>query len=291
MGLISGSLYIKMKGDEGMRDWFTVPEGETDEAHFTPEEFLAVRLQRLNLTPAQAAVPPTVLLTFQQEIAEQFVHETHARPAGNGFSFETSVPMWRGTLGGAPVLIAKMPIGAAAATVAFELLISCGARTFVMAGNAGSLTPDAPIGGIVVPTGALREEGVSYHYLPPDAEPTPDAELTDALIAATEMRGRTARTGRVWTTDAIFREMGWKVRQYGASGILAVEMELAALLAVSQVRGVRFGAALVISDELYHPWRPGWHADDYVAGRTLVANIALDVAAAANDDGGRRTKD
>ena len=278
-----------------MRDWFTVPEGETDEVHFTPEEFLAVRLQRLNLTLAQAAVPPTVLLTFQQEIAEQFVHETHARPAGNGFSFETSAPMWRGTLGGAPVLIAKLPIGAAAATVAFELLIHCGARTFVMAGNAGSLTPDAPIGGIIVPTGALREEGVSHHYLPPDAEPTPDAELTDALVAATEMRGRTARTGRVWTTDAIFREMGWKVRQYRAAGILAVEMELAALLALAQVRGVRLAAVLAISDELFHPWTPGWHVEEFLTGSRAAANIALDVAAAVNaslrTNEGLRTED
>lgn len=265
-----------------MRDWFTVPEGETDEVHLTPEAFLAVRLQRLNLTRAQAAAPPTVLLTFQSDIAEQFVHETHARPAGQGFSFETSVPMWRGTLGAAPVMIAKLPIGAAAATITVELLITCGARTFVMAGNAGSLTPDAPVGAIIVPTGALQEEGVSYHYLPPDAEPTPDAELVEGLVAATEMRGRTPLIGRVWTTDAIFREMGWKVRRYGAAGILAVEMELAALMAVARARGARLGAVLAVSDELFHPWMPGWHAEEYATGRTLAANIALDVAAAVN---------
>ena len=265
-----------------MPDWFTVPEGETDEEHLTPETFLAMRLQRLNLTYAQVAVPPTVLLTFQTEIAEQFVHETHARLVGQGFSFETSTPMWRGTLGTAPVMVAKLPIGAAAATIAVELLIACGARTFVMAGNAGSLTPNASIGAIIVPTGARREEGVSYHYLPPDAESMPDSELVAGLIAATEMRGRTPLTGRVWTTDAIFREMGWKVRKYGAAGILAVEMELAALFAVAQARGVRFGAVLAVSDELFRPWQPGWHADDYATGRTLAANVALDVAAAVN---------
>ena len=66
----------------------------------------------------------------------------------------------------------------------------------------------------------------------------PDAELTAALVMAAEARSIAPGVGRVWTTDAIFREMGWKVRQYGAAGILAVEMELAALLAVAQVRGV-----------------------------------------------------
>src|SRR4051794_19982107 len=184
-----------------MRDWFTVPEGETDEVHLTPEAFLAVRLQRLNLTPAQAAVPPTALLTFQSDIAEQFVHETHARPAGHGFSFETSAPMWRGTLGTTPVTVVKLPIGAPAATITVELLIAFGARAVVMAGKAGSPTPAAPIGSIIVPTGALREEGVSYHYLPPAEEPAPDAELEEGLIGATEMRGRSPLAGRVWTTD------------------------------------------------------------------------------------------
>ena len=56
--------------------------------------------------------------------------------------------------------------------------------------------------------------------------------------------------------------MGWKVRHYGAAGILAVEMELAALLAVAQVRGVRLAAVLAISDELFHPWTPGWHVEN-----------------------------
>jgi uridine phosphorylase len=265
-----------------MRDWFTTPEGETDEAHLTPGAFLSYRLQRLSKTADQNIVHPTVLLTFQTHIADHLVHETHARPAGEGFSTQAVAPFWNGTLGGAPISIQRLPIGAPMAASGFELLIEAGARTFIVAGIAGSLTRNVPIGGIVIPTGALREEGTSYHYLPPDVEPLPDAEMTDALIMAAEARGITPGVGRVWTTDAIFREMGWKVRQYGAAGILAVEMELAALLAVAQARGAQFGAVLAVSDELFHPWQPGWHADDYVTGRTLAANVALDVAAAVN---------
>lgn len=265
-----------------MRDWFTVPEGETDEAHLTPGAFLTYRLQRLGRTAEQNIVHPTVLLTFQTHIADQLVHETHARLAGEGFSTQTSAPMWNGTLGGAPVSIQRLPVGAPMAITAFELLIEAGARTFIVAGIAGSLTPDAPIGGIVIPTGALREEGTSYHYLPPNVDPTTDAKLTAALVMAAEARGIMPGVGRVWTTDAIFREMGWKVRQYGAAGILAVEMELAALLAVAQVRSVRLAAVFAISDELFHPWTPGWHIEEFLAGSRTAANIALDVAAAVN---------
>ncbi len=265
-----------------MRDWFTTPEGETNEAHLTPGAFLAYRLQRLGKTTETNIVHPTVLLTFQTHIADQLVHETHARPAGDGFSTQTVAPFWNGTLGGAPISIQQLPIGAPMAVSTMELLIEAGARTFIVAGIAGSLTPDVPIGGIVIPTGALREEGTSYHYLPPGVESVPDAELTAALVMAAEARGIAPGVGRVWTTDAIFREMGWKVRQYGAAGILAVEMELSALLAVAQVRGVRLAAVLAISDELFRPWTPGWHVEEFLVGSRAAANIALDVAAAVN---------
>ena len=265
-----------------MRDWFTVPAGETDEAHLTPGAFLTYRLQRMGRTAAQHIVHPTVLLTFQTHIADHLVHETHARPVGEVFSTQAVAPFWNGTLGGATISIQRLPIGAPMAASGCELLIEAGARTLIVAGIAGSLTPDVPIGGIVIPTGALREEGTSYHYLPPDVQPTTDEELTEAFVMAAEARGIAPGVGRVWTTDAIFREMGWKVRQYGAAGILAVEMELAALLAVAQVRGVRLAAVFAVSDELFHPWTPGWHVEEFLTGSRAAASIALDVAAAVN---------
>lgn len=278
-----------------MRDWFSAPEEETGEAHLTPGTFLAYRLHRLGKTMEQNVVHPTVLLTFQTHIADQLVHETHARLVGEGFSTEAVAPFWNGTLGGAPISIQRLPIGAPMAVSACELLIEAGARNLIVAGIAGSLTPDVPIGGIVIPTGALREEGTSYHYLPPEADPLPAADLTEALVAAAAARGITPGLGRVWTTDAIFREMGWKVRQYRAAGILAVEMELAALLALAQVRGVRLAAVLAISDELFHPWTPGWHVEEFLTGSRAAANIALDVAAAVNaslrTNEGLRTED
>ncbi len=266
-----------------MRDWFTVPDGETDDAHITPERFLAYRAGRLAAEGAEPqVVHPTVLLTFQAAIAEQFVQETHALAVGNGFSTESVSPLYRGTLGGLPVSIQKLPIGAPAAAIAFELLIASGGQTFLLAGTAGSLTTELPIGGVLLPMGARREEGTSHHYLPPEADPLPDAALLDLLRAAAARRDvhPALVEGRVWTTDAVYREMGWKVRRYPHEGILAVDMELGALLAIAQVRGVRLAAALVVSDELYRPWNPGFHSEEFAAGRRLAANLALDAAAA-----------
>lgn len=259
-----------------MRDWITTPDGETDEAHITPERFLAYRLERLGIAPETHRIHPAVVLTFQKQIEDVLVRETGAVLMGNGFSTQTDAPFYAGTLDGVPMHIQRLPVGAPMAVVALEMLIASGATTFVLAGIAGSLSPDAPIGGIVIPTGAVREEGTSYHYLPPDSDPMPDAPLVAALQRAAVRREIVAHAGRVWTTDAIYREMGWKVRQYAAAGVLAVEMELSALLAVAQVRGVRLAAVLTISDELFRPWNPGWHNDAFDAGRRAAAALALD---------------
>lgn len=266
-----------------MHGWASVPNGETDDAHITPERFLAYQAGRLAAGGKEPqTVHPVVLLTFQAAIAAQFVQETHARAVGNGFSTESVSPLYRGTLGGLPVSIQKLPIGAPAAAIAFELLIASGGQTFLLAGTAGSLTPALPIGSVLLPTGARREEGTSYHYLPPEADPRPDAALLDLLrvAAARRMVAPAPLEGRVWTTDAVYREMGWKVRQYAQEGVLAVEMELSALLAIAQVRGVHLAAVLVISDELYRPWNPGFHSEAFAAGRRLTTNLALDAAAA-----------
>src|SRR5947209_2510197 len=123
--------------EKAMQNWSTAPAGETDEAHVTPEAFLAYRMQRLGIVPERSIVHETALLTFQPHIAEQFVHETHARPVGEGFSTQTPAPIWQGTLGGARVTIQQLPVGAPLAVAAFELLIAAGARTFLLAGVAG----------------------------------------------------------------------------------------------------------------------------------------------------------
>ena len=106
------------------------------------------------------------------------------------------------------------------------------------------------IGDIVVCDRAIRDEGTSHHYLPPDtyahASPAATARLVDALQAT----GTPHSVGTSWTTDAPYRETIAEVQHYQAEGVLAVEMEAAALFAVAAYRGVEMGALLTISDTL-----------------------------------------
>ena len=80
--------------------------------------------------------------------------------------------------------------------------------------------------------------------------------------------------GRIWTTDAVYRETPEKVGNFQQQGILAVEMEVSALFSVAQFRQVELGAILVVSDELSSlKWQPGFKDKRFVAGRQTACRM------------------
>jgi uridine phosphorylase len=101
-----------------------------------------------------------------------------------------------------------------------------------------------------VVSGAIRDEGVSYHYLPPDREVTANESGVNALVNTLNNQGIPCRVGKTWTTDAPYRETLNKIARRRGEGCLTVEMESAALMAVAQFRNVVFGQALYGGDDL-----------------------------------------
>jgi uridine phosphorylase len=84
---------------------------------------------------------------------------------------------------------------------------------------------------------ALRDEGTSYHYLPASEYSDGDVNLTELARAALSTAGMSVRVGASWTTDAPFRETEEAIAKALRGGILAVEMEAAALYAFAKARG------------------------------------------------------
>ena len=105
-----------------------------------------------------------------------------------------------------------------------------GADKFIMFGSAGALDSYATDGKFVIPTAAYREDGLSYHY----AAPTDYIEIknTKAVKEIFDELNLPSVTGKVWTTDAIYRETKAKLEARKNEGCLAVEMELAGVQAV-----------------------------------------------------------
>lgn len=222
------------------------------------------------------ALPAGAVLVYSPTLLRQVIdrHETTARRvAPMQEVHEVRVP------GGTLALAGGFGIGGPAAAAVLEELICSGVREVVSIGGAGGLQPTLAIGDVVVCDAAVRDEGVSYHYLPPDGRYVrPDEGLTARLLREVNARVESVVVGRSWTTDAPYRETRQEVLHYRAEGVLTVEMEAASLAAVARYRGVGFATAFAVMDSLAEDtWRP-----DGLGHRDALAalNVLFDAAAA-----------
>ncbi len=167
-------------------------------------------------------------------------------------------------------------IGSAlASTDVIEINWKTGAKHFVYFGSAGALDQDKTAGKYVIPTESYRDEGMSYHYAPPaDYIKIRNA---DRLARMFSEKGHPYVEGRVWTTDALYRETRGQVEKRKQEGCLAVEMELAGLQAVCDYHGFELYDFLVTGDvvdqEDYTP--EGLNEANHSMGKFFVA---LDIA-------------
>lgn len=174
------------------------------------------------------------------------------------------------------VAIAGPSLGAPQTILLLEKLIALGVRNFLAFGWCGSLQSNVAIGDVIVPNGALSEEGTSQHYPVNTTRLGPAPEIEAPLRNLLNNTGLTVHEGVVWTTDAPFREMVSKVVKYQREGVLGVEMEVSALFTVAHFRGVRLAAVLAVSDELYSlKWVHGFKSDTFNRTRQVLAELVV----------------
>lgn len=181
-----------------------------------------------------------------------------------------------GQLKGLPVTAASTGIGAPGTAILIEELAKLGAHTFLRVGNSGGLATRLELGDLVVTTGAVRDDGTSRSYVPPEYPAVADHELVGALLAAARNAGASAHAGITWSLDAFYArnavlgadgEMAsmsvggyWpshletRIRDMQAAGVLNCEMEAGVLLTLAGLFGLRAGCICVVSDRT--PW-PG----------------------------------
>jgi uridine phosphorylase len=255
---------------------------ETSEPFVTPQQVLAHQLQSRGLSADAYRLPPTLVATFQRAAFAHYLERlglTPAVPDGSRGGSGSSGDIVSGEVQGVPVAIARITVGAPAAALLLEGAIVRGVRQVLVAGSAGSLQRDLPIGSTVVVEGAEREDGTSHHYLPAGEVVGADPDLTARLEACAGARGAHPVRGRSWTIDAPFRETVGGVARHRAGGVAVVEMEAAAIFAVARVRGVRAALVVAVSDELFDAWNPGFGDHAYLDSLRRAADACLDVAA------------
>ena len=129
-------------------------------------------------------------------------------------------------------------VGAPACAAGLEEIIALGAERIILFGCCGILDRSLADGRIIIPSSAVRDEGTSYHYIPDSEEIRADGASVKLVARCLGRLGIPYVEGKVWTTDAIYRETRTLVEERKRQGCLGVEMEGAASLAVARFRNI-----------------------------------------------------
>jgi uridine phosphorylase len=244
----------------------------SEEALFTPADFVTYLQEAGTLGPYQP--PAGIVFCYQRSLYKHVLRTEGLTPPDRrgGPHGLLLLPSTEGRVG----LLGQFGIGAPAAAAALEELAALGTRSFVSIGTAGSLQRDLSSGDLVLCEAAIRDEGVSHHYLPPAKLVAASGAMTTALRAAMTAGGLRSRAGTSWTIDTPYRETVAEARHYQAEGVLCVEMEAAALFAVAEVRGLHVATAVTISDSLADlVWNPQFHGPEVEAGLIELYDAAV----------------
>ena len=161
--------------------------------------------------------------------------------------------IYTGTLLGEKVSVCSTGIGGPSAVIALEELCAIGGDTFVRTGTCGGIKLEVQSNDLVIATGAVRHEGASREYAPIEWPAVPDFTVTQALVQAAQNLGKPWHAGVVQCKDSFYGqhsparmpvsyELEQKWEAWKRLGVLASEMESAALFAVAAARGVRCGS-------------------------------------------------
>ena len=129
-------------------------------------------------------------------------------------------------------------------------LIALGARHVIFLGGSATLMPEVEVDDLFVPTKALRDEGVSLHYIPPSRYAFPSPRLLRTLLEVCEGGKERVKSGPVWTMNAHFRQSLPRLQAFRDEGCMAVNNEASPAFAVGQARGADVAALLNVGDSL-----------------------------------------
>jgi uridine phosphorylase len=242
-----------------------------DEPVFLPGNMLeSARIQK-NLPPL--TVPEGCLLDFDGELVDFLMASGQAKLEPSWPCFHTHLYLWQtnsteyGIIGGT--------VGASFAVLVAEELFALGCKALVTISSAGLIAEDLQPPLFLLINKALRDEGTSYHYLPPQRFAVASPPLVDAVAHRLTEVGVPFNQGSSWTTDAPFRETSELIAARRSEGIVAVEMEAAALLAMAEALGKRVVCIAHITNAM------ATRTDDFEKGGDDGNEAALKVCAIA----------
>ena len=197
--------------------------------------------------PPLEGFPETIVITFQDEtfrVLEQLCPTEVVAKHHAG----RDIPIYRLNWNGRSIGICQTLLGGPGTAGLLEEALAMGAKKVLLYGSCGVLDSALVAGHFILPTAAYRDEGVSYHYLP--VGDYVDIATSERLGEIFDGLNLPYVKGRVWTTDAFYRETRNNMAKRKADGCVAVDMECASAMAVGQFRGAEVYQFLYAEDSL-----------------------------------------
>ncbi|MFI5399428.1 MAG: nucleoside phosphorylase [SAR324 cluster bacterium] len=207
-----------------------------EKAYGAPSEFLPENLlreaRRQKRLPS-VSMPKVCVLDPDGDIVRHLRRTKTARISKGWACYHSE--LYEFDVAGRTLGIVGCAVGAPYAVLVAEQLFASGCRFLISITSAGQIAPLAPPPYYVVIDRALRDEGTSYHYAAPSEFALADQHIAAVALDAIVAQGMPVHRGASWTTDAPFRETAAAIAAARARGILAVEMEAAALYTFATV--------------------------------------------------------
>ncbi|EMA20213.1 MULTISPECIES: nucleoside phosphorylase [Haloarcula] len=166
------------------------------------------------------------------------------------------------TYDGRELTICSTGIGSPSTAIAVEELEAVGVETLIRVGTTGALQEGIEIGDMVVANGAAKDEGTSQRYESKSVPAVPNYDVLSSLVDAAEANDEDVHVGPIATDDAFYAETDEYINDWEAAGLLAVEMEAAALFSLCRRKGLRSGAICTVDGNLVEGTQKGETEDE-----------------------------
>ncbi|BCS95833.1 hypothetical protein DSLASN_14650 [Desulfoluna limicola] len=230
------------------------------------------------IPPAGPDIPEKVVLAATQPDLSELVKALGADEI-------KGVPMPMRVYRAGDIVIAGPFMGAPQAVMLLENLVAWGGKNFLFTGWCGSLTGLPAIGDTLLVTGACVDEGTSLHYGVESVGHCVAPSVSQTLFVRDTLKGAgiPVTEGKVWTTDAIYRETPERIKRFQALGAVAVEMEASAFFAAACYRKVRLSALMTVSDDVSElTWKKGFGTPRFKEGRKRTLDAVSRLAGQAD---------
>lgn len=203
------------------------------------EEFDECKKSTFDPSEVKKVIPnfPKIGVTcFSKNLMDRYVEIFNGEQIAEISNANGKVPVYKITYKDMEFALFMSVVGASACVVAYEEVLAMGLEKLIMFGTCGVLDKNIEDLAIIIPTSAIRDEGTSYHYMKSSEEIVTNEKYIPEFIKILEDNNVSYVKGKVWTTDAPYRETRAKVLKRKEQGCIGVDMECSAMNAVAKFR-------------------------------------------------------